>query len=136
MAVVDPADVLNLLKRGFPQDPDIELLGIQQLDEDRCVVTMDFHERLLRPGQTIAGPTLLKLVDTTAYVAIMGRLGVVTNVATTNMNVNFLRKPSATGLAAHGSFIKFGRRSALCEVLVYSQGEEGAVVHGRPQWHG
>ena len=129
--MTDPADVLALLEQGFSHDPDVSLFGISHLDEDSATVTMAFHERHLRPGQTISGQTILKLIDTAAYVVIMGRLGAVTNVATTNMNVNFLRKPGAAGLEARGSFIKIGRRSALCEILVYSQGAEdrGPVAH-------
>ena len=129
--MTEPADVLALLEQGFPHDPDVSLFGVSQLDEEGAVVTMAFHERHLRPGQTISGPTILKLIDTAAYVVVMGRLGAVTNVATTNMTVNFLRKPVAAGLVARGAFIKVGRRSALCEISVYSQGseEKGAVAH-------
>ena len=51
------------------------------------------HERHLRPGGTISGPTLMWLADFSFYLLLMGRLGPVAQAVTTNLNINFMRKP-------------------------------------------
>src|SRR5690606_42074886 len=48
----------------------------------------------LRPGGTVSGPTMMTLADFALYVAILGEIGLVGLAVTTNLNINFLRKPS------------------------------------------
>ena len=47
----------------------------------------------IRPGGTISGPTMMALVDTAMYAVILGHIGIVALAVTTNLNINFLRKP-------------------------------------------
>ena len=48
----------------------------------------------LRPGGTISGPTIFALADVALYVAILAQIGEVKHAVTTNLNINFLRKPA------------------------------------------
>src|SRR5690349_9465725 len=50
----------------------------------------------LRPGGTVSGPTLMSMADTALYVALFGEIGIVPMAVTTNMSINFLRKPSGS----------------------------------------
>ena len=48
---------------------------------------------------------------------------------TTNLNINFLRRPQARDLLGECQLIKLGKRLAVGEVWVYPQGSEGSVAH-------
>ena len=48
---------------------------------------------------------------------------------TTNLNINFLRKPAAGDLIAEAKLMKIGKRLAVGEVKIYSEGEAEPVAH-------
>ncbi len=84
----------------------------------------------LRPGGTVSGPVLMALADAAQYVAILGEIGLVALAVTTNLNINFLRKPSADAdLLADCRLIKIGKRLAIGEVSIYSEGDDEPVAH-------
>jgi len=85
----------------------------------------------LRPGGTVSGPTMMAVADTAAYVAILSHIGIVPLAVTSNLNINFLRKPDAgKALLARSILLHLGRRSVLTEVRIYSEGHlEKPVAH-------
>lgn len=89
----------------------------------------DYHERHLRPGGTISGPTMMALADLVLYVAILGQIGPVGLAVTTSLNFNFLRKPGPSALIAEAKLLKLGKRLAVGEVSLRSQGSEEIVCH-------
>jgi uncharacterized protein (TIGR00369 family) len=89
----------------------------------------DYHERHLRPGGTISGPTMMALADLALYVAILAQIGPVGLAVTTSLNYNFLRKPGQAALIAECRLLKLGRRLAVGEVSLFSQGESEIVCH-------
>lgn len=89
----------------------------------------DYHERHLRPGGTISGPTMMALADLVLYVAILGQIGPVGLAVTTSLTFNFLRKPGPAALVAEAKLLKLGKRLAVGEVLLRSQGSEEIVCH-------
>ncbi|MFI5043903.1 MAG: PaaI family thioesterase [Acidimicrobiales bacterium] len=76
----------------------------------------------LRPGGTVSGPTLMSLADAISYMAVLARIGPQALAVTTNMNINFLRRPKATDVVAEATVLKMGRTLALVEVTMYSDG--------------
>ena len=48
---------------------------------------------------------------------------------TTNLNINFLRKPAQADLIADARLMKVGKRLAVGEVSIYSDGEDEPVAH-------
>jgi uncharacterized protein (TIGR00369 family) len=48
---------------------------------------------------------------------------------TSNLNINFLRKPGPADLIAAGNVLKLGRRLAVLEVTITSDGEPDPVAH-------
>jgi len=48
---------------------------------------------------------------------------------TTNLNINFLRKPAQRDLIAEAKLIKLGKRLAVGHVTIHSDGEEEMVAH-------
>lgn len=89
----------------------------------------DYHERHLRPGGTISGPTMMALADLVLYVAILGQIGPVGLAVTTSLTFNFLRKPGPSALVAEAKLLKLGKRLAVGEVLLRSKGSEEIVCH-------
>ncbi|POR54230.1 uncharacterized protein (TIGR00369 family) [Bosea psychrotolerans] len=89
----------------------------------------DYHERHLRPGGTISGPTMMALADLALYAAILAQIGPVALAVTTSLNYNFLRKPGQAALIAEARLLKLGRRLAVGEVCLFSQGESEMVCH-------
>ncbi|WP_163413804.1 PaaI family thioesterase, partial [Escherichia coli] len=63
------------------------------------------------------------------YVAILASVGPVAMAVTTNLNINFLRKPAPRDLIAETRLMRLGRRLAVGEVAIYSEGDEEMVAH-------
>ena len=128
--VMSAAEVMQLLQREFPQ---MASSGGGTTIEDAwhggCRVRRAFSEKSLRPGGTISGPTMMGLTDFAMYVAILASIGPVPLAVTTNLNINFLRKPAQRDLIAEVKLIKLGKRLAVGDVAIYSDGEEDMVAH-------
>ena len=89
----------------------------------------DYHEKHLRPGGTISGPTMMALADLALYAAILAQIGPVALAVTTNLSFNFLRKPGQAALIGEANLLKLGKRLAVGEVRLFSQGESEMVCH-------
>ena len=48
---------------------------------------------------------------------------------TTNLTINFLRKPGQADLIADARLMKVGKRLAVGEVTIYSEGADEPVAH-------
>jgi uncharacterized protein (TIGR00369 family) len=120
----------QLLSAEFPQmlNPSRGYL-IEEIWHHGCRVRRAFQDRSLRPGGTIAGPTLMALADFTMYVAVLGAIGWVPLAVTTNLTINFLRKPAQRDLVAECRLLEVGRRLAVGEVTMRSEGGEAPVAH-------
>src|SRR6185436_3988479 len=94
-----------------------------------CRIRRKFNEKSLRPGGTISGPTMMAMTDFAMYVAILASIGPVPLAVTTSLNINFLRKPEQRDLVAEGRLIKLGKRLAVGEVEIYSDGDDDMVAH-------
>lgn len=118
--------IIDFLNESFPQaNCQVDSVGDQQV-----VVSHHIGEDELRPGGTVSGPVLMKVADVALYVAILGEIGIVPLAVTTNLNVSFLRKPSAEArIIAKCQLIKVGRSLAVGEVYLYSEGNDKPVAH-------
>jgi uncharacterized protein (TIGR00369 family) len=92
-------------------------------------VRKQFGSESLRPGGTIAGTTMMTLADFAPYVAILATIGWVPLAVTTNLSINFLKKPAARDLFAEARLIKLGKRLAVAEIGIRSDGEDELVAH-------
>ena len=128
--VMSAKQVAELLEREFSQVASRgSPIGIEDAWHGGCRVRRAFSERSLRPGGTISGPTMMGLTDFAMYVAILASVGPVPLAVTTNLNINFLRKPAQRDLIADARLIKLGKRLAVGEVRIYSEGDEEMVAH-------
>ena len=120
------AEIIEFLAREFPQSK----CRVEEVGDASATVIHDVGLDELRPGGTVSGPVLMTVADVALYVAILGEIGIVPLAVTTNLNINFLRRPAA-GKAIIGAskLIKLGRVLAVGEILLYSQGASELVAH-------
>jgi uncharacterized protein (TIGR00369 family) len=124
------AEIEALLSAEFPQAyyPGCGLF-IERVEYGDVRVRRAFHEEHLRPGGTISGPTMMELADFAMYVAVFSAIGRQPLAVTTNLNINFLRKPAQADLIADARLMKVGKRLAVGEVTLYSAGSDEPVAH-------
>jgi len=110
--------------------PLVNVLGcvVEEVEEGRCTVRMGFKPDLIRPGGTIAGPATMALADLAMYVVVLSLIGRVELAVTTNLNINFLRKPGQADMVAKGRILKRGKRLAVVEVELFSENEPDRMV--------
>lgn len=110
--------------------PEMErIFSVERVEDGFIEVRMLYHDRHLRPGGTISGPSLMGLADTAMYLAVLAMIGPVALAVTTNLNINFLRKPAPADVIAQARLLKLGKRLAVGEVSMYSAGETDPVAH-------
>jgi uncharacterized protein (TIGR00369 family) len=104
-------------------------LTIEQVWHGGARVRQAYQETSIRPGGTISGPTMMALADFAMYVGVLASIGPVPLAVTTNLNINFLRKPASCDLIAECRLLKLGQRLAVGEVMIRSHGREDPVAH-------
>src|SRR6266436_6274724 len=102
---------------------------IVEMGDGRAVATLPFKSDFLRPGGTIGGPLLMMLADLVLYAAVLSQIGRVELAVTTNLTINFLRKPPPAGIRADAKLLKLGSRLAIGEVALYSDDHDEIVAH-------
>ena len=116
-----------LIREGVPMADDIDL-RIERLDAAGARARVPYQGKLVRPGGTLSGPTIMALSDAAMYAVVLGRLGRVEMAVTANLNINFLSKPAPVDLLADARILRLSRRQAVCEVSVFSAGAEDELV--------
>src|SRR5438270_6202110 len=116
-------EIAKLLHEVFPQRfyPGCGLT-IERVEYGNIRVQRHFQEHDIRPGGTISGPTMMELADFAMYVAVFSAIGAKPLAVTTNLNINFLRKPGKGDLIAEARLMKSGKRLAVGEVTIFSDG--------------
>jgi uncharacterized protein (TIGR00369 family) len=112
----------------FPHD-EHRSFSIERVEDKFAQVRLSYHDRHLRPGGTISGASLMTLADMAMYMAVLGMIGPVALAVTTNLNINFLRKPAQADVIGECKILKLGKRLAVGEVTMYSEGEAEPVAH-------
>ncbi|HEY4139983.1 MAG TPA: PaaI family thioesterase [Pseudolabrys sp.] len=123
-------EIAKLLHDVFPQAffPGCGL-SLERVEYADVRVRRKFQENHLRPGGTISGPTMMELADFAMYVAVFSAVGNQPLAVTTNLSINFLRKPAQADLIADARLMKVGRRLAVGEVTILSDGSDEPVAH-------
>jgi uncharacterized protein (TIGR00369 family) len=128
MSRITKAEVAEIVAQALPFAASLEP-RIVRLKAGDVTVRMPFKRDFIRPGGTIAGPLMMGLADFAMYVCVMSLIGRVELAVTTNLNINFLRKPEQRDLLAHATMLKLGKRLAVMEVGLHSVGDGEPVAH-------
>jgi uncharacterized protein (TIGR00369 family) len=122
------ADLEAFMAREFPQAARVDTT-IERLAPGEIRVRLPFHDDHLRPGGTLSGPSLMGLSDRATYLLVLSMIGPVALAVTTSLNINFLSKPAARDLLADARLLKLGKRLAVAEVTMRSEGDATIVAH-------
>ena len=128
MPVMTAPELIDLMNRVFPQSR-ADQFQIEVLEEGRLVVRYRATTEDLRPGDTVSGPVLMAVSDLAMYLLVLSAIGPVPLAVTTNLNINFLRKPSVGDLVAEARLLKLGKQLAVGEVYIRSSGQPEVVAH-------
>lgn len=123
-------EVEAFLDREFPQIHAAgRVLSVEAVGAMSARMRCLWRAQNIRPGGTISGPTLMALADMALYVAILAQIGPVGLAVTTSLNFNFMRKPGRADLIADCRLLKLGKRLAVGEVSIVSDGSADIVCH-------
>jgi len=124
------AEIEDLLHREFPQAFSHGDISIETADGRTSLLRQRFNDRMLRPGGTVSGPTLMALADFAMYVVLLSAIGPVALAVTTNLNINFLRKGQpGQDVVAVARLLKLGKRLAVGEVSLLSGTSPDPIAH-------
>ena len=102
---------------------------IEELNEKTTKVRLKVSNRHLRPGGTVSGPSMFGLADISVYMAVLANIGSESLSVTTNCSIDFMRKPTANAdLISICKLLKIGKRLAVGDVLIYSEGIDKPVA--------
>jgi uncharacterized protein (TIGR00369 family) len=120
-------EIADFMKKFFPQAR--MPVEIEDLRDGFLRIRVPVTDRYLRPGGTVSGPALMTIADTAMYYLVLGMIGPVALALTTNLNINFLRAPKLADVMAEAEMLKLGKRLAVGQVTIYSDGSEDPVAH-------
>ena len=106
IAKMSVAELEKFLHEEFPQAFSNGDITIESADGETCLLRQRYNERMLRPGGTVSGPTLMAMADFAMYVVLLSAIGPVGLAVTTNLNINFLRKGTGAGCAGGGQAVE------------------------------
>lgn len=98
-------------------------------DDGNARIRLPYDARHIRPGGTISGPAMFALADFSLYIAVLAVIGPVELAVTTNMTIDFLRKPAERDLIASVQLLKCGKRLAVGKVDIRAEGETDLCAH-------
>lgn len=122
------AEVQQVICKAMPSAKNMQLT-VQELSANSAVIKIPFADWMRRPGNTISGPAVMAAADSAMYALIIGLLGPKLMAVTSNMNINFLRKPEIGNLVATATLLKMGKRLAYFAVEVQIEGNDAVVTH-------
>jgi uncharacterized protein (TIGR00369 family) len=101
---------------------------VEHVEQDRLRLRQSVASLMLRPGGTVSGPTLMALADAAAYALILAHIGPVALAVTSSLTISFLHKPQPADLVADAEFLKLGRKLAVVDVRLHSEGTTHPVA--------
>ncbi len=123
------AEVSAFWDRHFPQIQAGRDYRIVSVGPGEAVLRLDPDERHLRPGGTLSGPALFTLADVAAYAALLAHIGPEPLIVTTNLSINFMRRPAAEPVLGVCRILKLGKRLAVVEVTIRPENGGEIVAH-------
>jgi uncharacterized protein (TIGR00369 family) len=106
-------------------------LGIEatEITASSANVRLNVRPEFLRHGGTVSGPIVMAMADVAMYAAIMGAAANGERAVTSDMTMHFMRRPAGAVLTAEARILRRGKRSMVCAVDVYVEGQGESVCH-------
>jgi len=120
------SEIQSLLQKEFPNYK----MQVESCENRLAKIILYIDNSHLRPGGTVSGPTMMLLADLAMYAAILNTIGSVVLAVTTNLNINFLRKPEPNrNLIGESKLMKIGKRLIVGEVSIFSENDPKLLAH-------
>ncbi len=119
-------ELQKFLQQEFPQVAD--QLTIESVTGSSSRIRCRTMDANLRPGGTVAGPTLFMAADVAMYLVVLMAVGFKPLAVTTNCSIDFMRKPAKRDIIAEARLLKLGRRLTVGDVFLYSDGQSDPVA--------
>lgn len=125
--LLDAATVETIIRDGLPMSAfaKFEVTGIEP---GVAHLRMPYADWMVRPGGSVAGPALMLMADAAMYAVVLAHIGPQMMAVTANLTINFLSRPKPVAVRAEGRLLKLGRRLAMIEVRMFSEGDDDALV--------
>ncbi|MDP1917076.1 MAG: PaaI family thioesterase [Myxococcales bacterium] len=126
MAGMTAAQIEVFLSKEFPE---VQTPKVRSAEGKHAELLLEYRPHQLRPGGTLSGPTMMALADTAMYALVLSAIGEVPLAVTTNLSINFLRRPKPEDLIADATMLKLGRSLAVGEVSLRPASSNEPCAH-------
>lgn len=128
LPVLDAAAVQKIIYDALPMAT-FASFSVLDVAPGSTTVRLPYQDWMVRPGGTVAGPVLMLAADTAMFAVLLAHIGDQVMAVTANININFLSRPKPVAVIAEGRIQKLGRRLAIVEVLMHSEGDDTLIAH-------
>lgn len=120
--------VEQLIRQGLPAAEQGDF-RVEAVTPGYARIRLPFHAHMLRPGNTISGPTLFTAADSAMYALVLAHIGPQVMAVTANLSINFLNRAQPGDVIGEARLLKLGRRLAVMEVGLSTGGDPALVAH-------
>jgi len=118
-AKMSASEFARLCERELPVSQFLDM-RVDHFSADRVELRAVYSDDMLRPGGTVSGPVMMTLADAAMFGVILANLGPVALAVTTNLSIDFLRKPPPNDVIACARLLKLGKRLAVGDIMITS----------------
>lgn len=123
-----PAEFVAIMERELPLGVMLQVEPLE-IAADRALFRLPFRADFLRPGGTVAGPMMMALADIAMYAVVLAVVPGAGMAVTSNLSMNFLRRPPPAAILAEARMLRAGKRLAVGEVELFAEGDPEMVAH-------
>ena len=127
-AKVSPEELAEMARENVPLVGTLAM-QVETVLPGAVTIRVPYQDEFVRPGGTVSGPVLMAVADFAMYGVVLSLIGRVDLAVTTNLSINFLRRPPPGDVLAKARILKLGKRLAVGEVWLHGGDEEDLVAH-------
>ena len=130
-AKVSAAELAELAEMARENVPMVGMLAMQveSVEPGAVTIRVPYRDAFVRPGGTVSGAVMMAVADFAMYGVVLSLIGRVELAVTTNLSINFLRRPPPGDVLAKARILKLGKRLAVGEVYLHGGDDEDLVAH-------
>jgi uncharacterized protein (TIGR00369 family) len=125
---VSAAELAEMARENVPLVGMLDM-QVESVLPGAVTIRVPYRDEFIRPGGTVSGPVLMAVADFAMYGVVLSLIGRADLAVTTNLSINFLRRPPPGDVVARARILKLGKRLAVGEVLLHGGDEEHLVAH-------
>ena len=128
---LDPTQLDRLIHVHFPRaHGGGQIMSIEQIGANRARLRIKLDECIVAPGGILSGPSMFALADIGLRVVLLAELGAAARLAVaTSVTISFPVPAGPADVVCEARLLKRGRRLAVGEVELYTDGGAGPIAH-------